>query len=742
MKNLILALLSLTIANHVHASTMCNDGTQYIDCDEHGGYAQQASSAGTNGDAASGNNEREVERVVVTATGDQSYQCDRSTVEIIGAYDENNDRESYTLTNCQSAKRAAEGEYDGNIEANRGENPALPTERFRIVYAMKNVDCSTACPAPSAAAPESETAGASSRGGKYVNGGKVADIGQPSQAPACAQTLMTMQPTECNPTLDDMCGTVAAPKNEGECQTVSGVRRFKDYDGTVDFQNLTSCKAYFTGAFETGKALDVNDQLKFRACRLVATGCVLPSTTSTDPAVAARLQSEYNTCVTETNAQHFRSVLVGIQKCTAIRAAGESTTKFEEGKKTTTIDGKITCKNSDGLAFDYPSCTSFVGWYNGLVAAQTGVQMYNEGDKITTGMSAQNEAARAVATGNGQEAGLEASRRTINASANAEERSKLFFIAKGAAITAQLVTFVDKGTIDGQCEKDAACCKLFDAETDDKIKNADSFFPNGGEKAKMIAEVIRAGGEAALAAMKEQELRRQAAALKAIKDQMTAPDDLTDEGVMKFCLQFPQDQKCLGPGNRVVSGGAAFRGPSFNGQNMGLGNFGVTASEDLPVDGGSASAVGGPDKSIGDIGSTDKGAMDAKAAFDAPSALRGGGGSFNSNGGGGGAAASANANGLSNDPGVEGDKKETPLKMTSKSASYEGGTAYNGGGYRAGAGEKKDADGNPFASMFGKDKGRSPSAVPEIDSPASDLFTKISNRYSEVQKRKALMEVR
>ena len=80
--------------------------------------------------------------------------------------------------------------------------------------------------------------------------------------------------------------------------------------------------------------------------------------------------------------------------------------------------------------------------------------------------------------------------------------------------------------------------------------------------------------------------------------------------------------------------------------------------------------------------------------------------------------------------------------MTSKSASYDGGTAYNGGGYRAGAGEKKDADGNPFASMFGKDKGRAPSAVPEIDSPASDLFTKISNRYSEVQKRKALMEVR
>lgn len=567
---------------------------------------------------------------------------------------------------------------------------------------------------------------------------------QPSEAPNCVEPLMSMQSDDCNPNAAAMCGTVAAPQNEEECETTaSGVRRFRDYSTQVDFQNLASCKAYFTGAFETNVPLNVNPQLKVRACRLVATGCVLPAAAATTtPAEATRLQNEYRACVTEKKVNELRSVLVGIQKCTAIRAAGEATTEFETSKKVTTIDGKITCKNSNGLAFDYPSCSSFVGWYNGLVAAQTGVQMYNEGDKISTGMRAQNEAAEAVAAGNGQEAGVEASRKTITASASAEERSKLFFIAKGAAITARIATFVDKGTIDGACDNDTECCKLFDANSEDKISNADSFFPNAGEKQKMIAEVIRAGGEAAMAAMKEQELRRQAAALKAIKDQMTAPDDLTDDGIMKFCQQFPQDQKCLGPGNRVVSGGAAFRGPSFNGQNMGLGDFGTAASEDLAVESGVAGAIGGSEKSIDDIGSTDKGALDAKAAFDAPSALKGGGGTFNSSGGGGGAGVSASANGLSNDPGVEGDKKETPLKMTSKSATYEGAAGYNGGGYRAGPGEKKDADGNPFASMFGKDKGRAPSAVPEIDSPASDLFTKISNRYGEVQKRKALMDVR
>lgn len=640
------------------------------------------------------------------------------------------------LSQCQSGKRQAEDKNRDHESAVASAHTSDDYNILRVIdgngtdplaasRAMRAVDCEESCVEEDAPAPAPGDGAAASTGpAGYSNGGRAGPMTNGfAQAPSCLQPLQTID-VSCDP------ARVCVGDGADECEGPANRRRFKQ-TARVDFQNYESCKTFSPIFAESAAAPVVTDKLKAKACSVATSAC----SSVTD-------QTLYGQCVSQTATQHLRAVVVGIQKCAAIKSAGDGTTRFEEDGRVSSIDGKITCKRHTGLAFDYPSCKSFITWYNTLVAAQTGVQMYNEGDKITTGMRAQNEAAQAVATGNGQEAGIEASRKTINASASAEERNKLFFMAKGAAITSQLMSFVTKGNVGSSCEGNENCCALFDADAGDSITNADSFFPNASEKDKMIAEVIRAGGEAALAAMKEQELRRQAAALKAIKDQMTAPEDSPVEGIMKFCLQFPQDVKCLGPGNRVVSGGAAFRGPSFSGQNMGLGNLGTATSEDLGVEQGSAGAIGGPTNSIGDIGSTDKAAADAKAEFDAPSALRGGGGSPTISGGGGGAGASASANGLSNDPGVEGDKKETPLKMTSKSASYDGGTAYTGGGYRAGAGDKKDAAANPFASMFGKDKGRSPSAVPEIDSPASDLFTKISNRYGEVQKRKALMEVR
>ncbi len=583
-------------------------------------------------------------------------------------------------------------------------------------------------------------------GGKYRNAGRSGEMSDFRNQAACLPEIQRqISARDCVP-------TTACTANTPDCQLGSdtSITRFKDVTEEVDFQSVRSCQSYFvgSGASESesgGLSVTFNlanptTQLKAKVCRLVASGCELTETVTASN--KSQLQTVYNQCVAVKASKQLRAVVVGMQKCTAIKSAGKGTTDFAGDGRVSSIDGKITCKRHEGLAFDYPSCKSFITWYNTLTAAQTGVQMYNEGDKITTGMRAQNDAATAIASGNGQEAGIEASRKTIMASASAEERNKMFFLAKGAAITSQLMSFVTAENIEGQCDENAGCCKLFEIESSDGIRPSSQFFPNGGEKDKMIAEVIKAGGEAALAAMKEQELKRQAAALKAIKDQMTAPEDTVDEGLMRFCLQFPQDSKCLGAGNRVISGGSGFKGPSFSGQNMGLGNLGTAASEDIAVEDGAASAIGGAQNSVGNIGSADKGAADAKATFDAPSALKGGGGAPTISGGGGGVGASASANGLSNDPGVEGDKKETPLKMTSKSASYEGGAGYNGGGYRAGAGDKKDAAGNPFASMFGKDKGRSPSAVPEIDSPASDLFTKISNRYGEVQKRKALMDVR
>lgn len=750
MKNLILAVASILLSGQLHAGIVCPNGMtiQVGPCPDfsNNGFTTQPLNLGLASDDISlglgdslllgggaslggsiGSDESQapmLEEITVTGRADHSRLCDSNTVITINSY-MNQERENYGYQSCISNKQAANDRIDYNALPNRV-GPPMTEEVFLSASAMKAVDCEAACPS-SAPAPDEEGGPATGAAG-YVNGGRPGQMGNFEQAPQCLQELQRVD-ASCNPQ------TVCQNEGAGECAPpTNGVTRFKPLGGTIDFEDYNSCKTVLGQTFAEEAAAPVaNAQLKAMSCRIVASAC----------SGAYSNQTDYNTCVSTQAQQQLRSVVVGIQKCAAIKAAANGTTQFDSGEKVSSIDGKITCKkNSAGLHFDYPSCSAFVGWYNGIVATQAGVQMYNEGDKISTGMRAQNEAATAIASGNGQEAGVEASRKTIMASASAEERNKFFFIAKGAAITAQLATFVSKSNIGSHCEGNENCCALFDADRGDEIRNASAYFPNGSEKDKMIAEVIRAGGEAALAAMKEQELRRQAAALRAIKEQMTAPDDVVDEGLMRFCLQFPQDSKCLGAGNRVISGGSGFRGPSFSGQNMGLGNLGTATSEDINVEDGAASAIGGPQNSVGNIGSADKGAAEAKATFDAPSALKGGGGSPTISGGGGGGGANASANGLSNDPGVEGEKKETPLKMTSKSATYEGGAGYNGGGYRAGAGDKKDAAANPFASMFGKDKGRSPSAVPEIDSPASDLFTKISNRYGEVQKRKALMDVR
>jgi hypothetical protein len=222
-------------------------------------------------------------------------------------------------------------------------------------------------------------------------------------------------------------------------------------------------------------------------------------------------------------------------------------------------------------------------------------------------------------------------------------------------------------------------------------------------------------------------------------------NDASEEGVMKFCVQNPTDARCIGPGQRRGLSAAGFNGPSFDGQNLGVGNLEMAQGDEVDINPelGGAGAARNADKGVTPIASMDKEAAKAKDLFNAPAAARGGGGGGGAGAGGaGGASASASANPLSRDPGVESEqKKEKPLEITKSKASYVGAT-YSGGSYTGGS-KKVDeqATANPFASMFGKKDGRDPASVPEIDKPASDLFAKISHRYGEVQKRKGLLEL-
>lgn len=370
-----------------------------------------------------------------------------------------------------------------------------------------------------------------------------------------------------------------------------------------------------------------------------------------------------------------------------------------------------------------------------------GLGVYNEVDKTATGVKAQNNMAKEVQKGNGQSAGLDGAKSTTLAAADAESRNKIFNTAKAGAISTQLYNFVTKASIMDECK--STCCQLFADEGPNGIKSASKFFPNGNERRKMMAEIATATGKALEAALKESVLKKQANAMEAAKQQIVAPDDIVDEGVLRFCQANPSDPRCLGPGARLSVGGSNY-GSGFGGQNFGLGNLGTATSDEFggeTIDTGKGPGVAAAN--VGGVSDLNKAAAEAKDIFNAPPGAKAGGGAPGAGGGGaGGAGASASANGLSNDPGAEAEKKESPVEVTSKTATYGGaGAAYSGGGWRPGAGKKEDGAENPFASMFNKKKGRELASAKEIDSPASDLFTKISNRYSEVQKRKALMDV-
>lgn len=514
---------------------------------------------------------------------------------------------------------------------------------------------------------------------------------------------------------------------------------FKPIERPVDLENPHSFVRYFMGQDKEITAALQGYKASItpvKYCRLLASGCQAPTASQT------RIVA-YGNCLGQAKTNFSRPLKVGIEKTIAIVAAAKETTEFESDDNYGGMPFECKGNKGDnaGLGFDHPKCKKFYNWYVGLEATSTGFKVGNEAAVTTENMRNQTRLQQQIEEGNGQDAGFEASRNASIASQKAEERNMGFFAAKGALILAQLNNWPSRKNI---CEG-TGCCELFRAEGADRIDR--DFFPNADAKNHIYAQAIAAATEVMVAKFKADLHKENARKVQAIKEQMQFTDE-SEEGVMKFCLQFPQDVRCLSPGERRAMGASGTQFGSFQGSNFGLGSLEgeqgneVSAGQDF----GGSLAAGGPSGNVGNIGSADKDAAAAKNIFNAPAPARGGGGGgggAGAGGGGGGGGGSAQAGQLSRDEGLKEDKKESPIEITSKKAAYEGSKGgYNGGGYNPSnkkPGESPTA--NPFAGMFGKDQGRDPANVAEIDKPASDLFAKISRRYGEVQKRKALMEV-
>ena len=393
----------------------------------------------------------------------------------------------------------------------------------------------------------------------------------------------------------------------------------------------------------------------------------------------------------------------------------------------------MNCVGRSEYDLDYPACKRFVAWYNGLQLAETGLTAYNQNQQIQAGNEALQQTQQDQASGN-QAAGLTGTATNLSAQASSQDRIMAFNAARAAAIGAQLATFPNPRNLASKCNQgSSACCAVLGRMPGSES----SYFPNAQMKASMTAEIAKAVGAALAAKLAADAARKQKGIVNKIKEQIT-DGTVNNPGIINFCTQNPQDPRCLasrGPG--AVSPGS-FGGNSFTAGDFGTDSLGNATTGDefgaLDNEGG----LVGTD-SIGGIGDIPADVKEAKEAFNAPSAGANIG-SPTGGGGGGAGAANASAPGLSKDPGAQGEQKPADTKVTSLGAAYNG-AAYSGGAFRPGADRKPAAVENPFASLFGKDKAQDTAAV-QIDAPASDLFVKISNRYSEVNKRKDLMEVK
>lgn len=421
------------------------------------------------------------------------------------------------------------------------------------------------------------------------------------------------------------------------------------------------------------------------------------------------------------------------EEAAEIRAENSARDRQERQAEAAVSVNGMNCVGRSEYDLDYPACKRFVAWYNGLQLAETGLTAYNQNQQIQANQTAQNQTVEGLRTGN-QAAPLDGTATSLSANASSHDRVMLFNAARAGAIGAQLATFPNPRNLASKCSQSSPCCAVLG-----QMPGSESYyFPNAQMKAAMTAEIAKAVGAALAAKLAADAARKQKGIVNKIKDQIT-DGAVNNPGIINFCTQNPQDPRCLAAGGPGAVSPGSFGGNSFTAGDFGTDSLGNATTGDefgaLDNEGGLA----GTD-SIGGIGDIPADVKEAKEAFNAPSAGANIGSPTSGGAGGGAGAANASAPGLSKDPGAQGEQKPADTKVTSLGAAYNG-AAYSGGAFRPGADRKPAAAENPFASLFGKDKAQDTSAV-QIDAPASDLFVKISNRYSEVNKRKDLMEVK
>lgn len=394
-------------------------------------------------------------------------------------------------------------------------------------------------------------------------------------------------------------------------------------------------------------------------------------------------------------------------------------------------NGKIQCVLKASYTFDYDGCEKAVNLYNYVLAAETAMNLQQQVRAEVNSKKLQEEAVAKAAAGDYQVGALDANERSQRFSASLYKERVLAFSGAVAALAAAIRTIPGEKKVQEKCNEQPSDIAPGDCMANYK-RHKGTILANGQATNTFIMELARYTAEVArsLAEMKKSEANAN------ISNKMkNSLEDMTDDQkLFEDCVLNPTDPKCAinrnrNPIDQVADGGINFGGEGSNNAfdlNGDGGNF-FEEGKDTSFDDKEIASVNSP---FSEEAKAAQGILDPAAAANVQfgsGGANGGGGGGSAGGGGGGGAPAAGA--------PEGE--EQVAGMTPKSGDVEFEKA-GGKGFSA-VGKGKDANANPFASLFdskgsggGIEEDRS-IASGDISGQSSGLFQKISKRYGQIQ---------
>jgi hypothetical protein len=414
----------------------------------------------------------------------------------------------------------------------------------------------------------------------------------------------------------------------------------------------------------------------------------------------------------------------------------------------------IKCQGVGIATFDYAGCVKFVNNSELLDVAQqtiqTGQQLYYQDKSMTAQMKAASSTDSATAS-------LEALKSDAKSQQDMMTQRAVMDTGKFAALASYYADIPTDSTLTDMCQKykNIAVPEFREGCTSAVSSPSFGFLMNQPARDAMKAKLVKAGvdvlSDVAMAALMAKRAKDINSAIAKI-DAFTPIDPFAqtnNENNLQstLCQQNPGDAKCLTAGldrtfdtmsDNVLTFGEGGTGTVYSNNNPNLDNSGTTTNAINPTDrnsvGGVGNVVSGLDQK-GGLAESVAAATVAKGS--APSGGGGGGGSVSGGGGGGSGGGSTPSGGGGSTAAIPG-----------KAPEYSGGT--NSLSMMGGYGLKSKAvgkfDDNPFGKLFGKDRGassldfgRAPASL-KVGNKGDNLFDMISNRYSNVNANKRLIE--